>query len=237
MNPIDLGRRRSPWHLAHLAAFVGVTGVLFVACDDGGADDLDASCETAADCKLASNCCAGCLAINVAEQLEPCDATCIVAPCEGEFGDAELSATCNQGKCEVVAEPGPSVCQVDADCHVVGDCCMGCVAKHVDDSLPECTGACVADPCDTEYPAGVPGARCDQGTCVIEDTSCDAPTDCKVVSDCCLGCVALPVGAVTPPCDAQCIVDPCEGEHGPDAVVSATCENEACEIVVAQPGG
>jgi hypothetical protein len=224
----------------YAGALCGLAYVLAITACDGDPDDGDASsqCETAADCTILSSCCTGCDAATVGQTVEPCDAQCIQDPCEAEHGNAELSAICNQGTCEIFVapeDPGQTACVDDADCKVLGDCCEGCVALHVQDSLPECPEACFADPCDPSGMGVVPQATCEQGVCELAE-ACTAAADCKVVSDCCLGCVAMPASATIPSCDQQCLQDPCIAEHGPEAVLTASCDGGACSIDVTQPG-
>jgi hypothetical protein len=41
-------------------------------------------------------------------------------------------------------------------------------------------------------------------------TACKIDSDCKLVDDCCLGCIAKGTDFPVPPCAKQCLIDPCK---------------------------
>jgi len=85
---------RDTWRM--VAALV--VGAALAGCED----ELDQSCAVTEDCKLMSDCCEGCKAINVNETVPPCDDSCVVSPCVSKYGSgADLVVVCLEGACEV----------------------------------------------------------------------------------------------------------------------------------------
>ena len=143
------------------------------------------------------------------------------APCttDGDCDDANACTTdtCSAGACSSTANPGCTVCAVDADCADDGNLCTteACVAGTCAvTSNPACDEDCVIDadcndanPCTTD--------SCNAGTCVIlVDPTCGAcatDADCNdgdaCTTDACVAgaCVtsALPSCSANPPetCD------------------------------------
>jgi hypothetical protein len=93
------------------------------------------------------------------------------------------------------------------------------------------TAGSTSSTCSTSSPSGSSSAG-------QFETSCRVTSDCTVVNDCCDGCGAADAASYTPtPCGAQCIIDPCSGEHGVGATSSAVCNAGTCELVVSNGSG
>jgi len=60
-------------------------------------------------------------------------------------------------------------CGTTQDCKRISDCCEGCKAINVYETVPSCDSQCAEDACKSKYGADVPNlvAVCVDGTCEI----------------------------------------------------------------------
>ena len=64
----------------------------------------------------------------------------------------------------------------------------------------------------------------DSGAIDAGGPACKIDSDCKLVDDCCLGCLAKEASFPVPPCGMTCIVNPCQ----PLNVKGVRCQNNVC---------
>ena len=60
-------------------------------------------------------------------------------------------------------------CDTTQDCKRISDCCEGCKAINIHETVPPCDSQCIEDSCTSKYGADVPYlvAVCIDGTCEL----------------------------------------------------------------------
>jgi hypothetical protein len=58
-------------------------------------------------------------------------------------------------------------CSADAECTILSDCCVGCTAARIGETLPPCDVVCIQDACAATHGDASVSAICNDGTCSV----------------------------------------------------------------------
>jgi hypothetical protein len=58
-------------------------------------------------------------------------------------------------------------CASDAECTILSDCCVGCTAARLGETLQPCDEMCIQDACAATYGSALISAICSEGTCSV----------------------------------------------------------------------
>jgi hypothetical protein len=219
---------------SHRSIIGCVVAVLGLACsDDGSPSNDDASGSlTVADDDGSSGVSMTASATDSASADDDGEATAdddAATSADGTASDGDSSGPSGTSAGDTGA-PGMA-CTSDDDCVIFEDCCS-CDPMHVDDAQPPmCEVDCKATAC---MAIGITGVHCEQGSCELDDLSCNPafvacdalPPDCEpgtlpsIADGCWTGlCVPAEVCDVVPDCsacpeDEVCIALVAEGPAG-----------------------
>ena len=128
-----------------------------------------------------------------------------------------------------VSPDGPAAACSGVKCVLQNDCCF-CKARKSGTTMPVCPQTNCKQPTCGGIMLKKPALYCFKGHCLVTDeqTKCATDADCRRVNNCC-DCLALPKGALDPPCAVKsCFVPDCTAKGM--ATAQARCVAGVCKL-------